>query len=69
VQLTTTAALLSLAVSPLYYALNYYCVTRHVKDPALAPGRGLRWLALGGILFVLAASGICLYFMASKLLG
>lgn len=69
VQLTTTAALLSLAVSPLYYALNYYCVTRHVKDPELLPGRGLRALALGGILFVLTASGGCLYFMVRNLLG
>lgn len=68
VALITAAALLSLVVSPLYYALNYYCVTRHVKDPQLAPGRGLRWLALGGILFVLAASCVCVYFMVTKLL-
>ncbi len=69
VALITAAALMSLAVSPLYYALNYYCVTRHVKDPALAPGRFLRVLALAGILFVLAASGVCFYFMAAKLMG
>jgi len=67
VALITAAALLSLVVSPLYYALNYYCVTRHVKDPALAPGRGLRVLALGGILFVLGASAICVYFMIARL--
>lgn len=68
VELITAAALLSLVVSPLYYALNYYCVTRHVKDPALAPGRGLRMLALGGILFVLGASVVCVYFMIGRLL-
>jgi Mn2+/Fe2+ NRAMP family transporter len=69
VALITAAALMSLAVSPLYYALNYYCVTRHVKDPTLAPGRPLRALALAGILFVFAASVVCVYFMVGKILG
>lgn len=60
--LTTSAALLSLAVSPLYYGLNYYCVTRHVLDPALAPGKPTRALAVAGILFVTCASVACVYF-------
>lgn len=64
--LTTTAALLSLAVSPFYYALNNYCVTRHVQDPSLAPGKPLRVLAVAGILFVICASAACVYFKLMK---
>ncbi len=59
--LTTLAALLSLAVSPVYYSLNYWCVTRGIADPALRPSRWLRGLSWAGILFVSAAAVLSLY--------
>ncbi len=59
--LTTLAALLSLAVSPVYYALNHWCVTRRISDPALRPPAWLRALSWAGLAFVTFATVLSLY--------
>jgi Mn2+/Fe2+ NRAMP family transporter len=65
VQLATLAALLGLLVSPLYYALSYYCVIRHIREEEFAAGRFLRLLALVGIVFVTVATLAWLYLRQS----
>lgn len=59
VTLVLDVALLSLCVAPLYYALNYYCVTRLIKDEKFKPKTPARLLALAGIVAMLLATLIC----------
>lgn len=47
--------LVSLAVAPLLYGLNYYCVTRLIEDPSMRPSHGLRLWGLAGFWFMTAA--------------
>ena len=47
--------LVSLAVAPLLYGLNYYCVTRLIEDPSMRPSHGLRLWGLAGFCFMTAA--------------
>jgi Mn2+/Fe2+ NRAMP family transporter len=61
VLLVTAAAALSLLFAPLYYVLNYYCVTRLMRDEEYRPGRPARALALAGIVFVTAGAVLFLY--------
>ncbi len=63
VALVLDVALLSLCVAPLYYGLNYYCVTRLIKDERFRPGTSARLVALTGIVVVFLATLIC---VASK---
>lgn len=63
--LTTLAASLSLFVSPLYCVLNHYCVTRLIPDPSLRPALWLRWLSLGGALFVTFSVALLLWLQLS----
>lgn len=58
--LVTVAAVASFLLSPLTFAFNYWCVTRHVDDPALAPGPALRAWALLGIGCMAGATGLFL---------
>lgn len=56
VVLVTVAAVISFLLSSLLFALNHYCVTRLVPDPALRPGRALRLWSLSGILCMAGAT-------------
>ncbi|MEJ2151476.1 MAG: hypothetical protein P8Y29_00655 [Gemmatimonadota bacterium] len=60
VVLVTIAAVASFLLSPLTYAINYYCVTRHIEQPNLQPGNFLRRWALFGIACATAAAGLFL---------
>jgi Mn2+/Fe2+ NRAMP family transporter len=64
VTLVMIVAILSLAVAPLYCALNYYCITRFVKEEVFRPNRVHRAIALSGIAFM---SLVTLVYIASKL--
>lgn len=58
VVLVTVAAVASFLLSPVTYALNYYCVTRLIEDEEARPGALLRaWSALG-ILCAAGAAGL-----------
>ncbi len=50
---------LSLCIAPLYCALNYYCVTRLIKDERFRPGTTARVMALAGVLVVLIGTLVC----------
>jgi Mn2+/Fe2+ NRAMP family transporter len=60
VKLVMYVALISFCVAPLYYGLNYYCVTRFVSEEALRPKRAARVIAVVGIVLMLAAALVCL---------
>jgi Mn2+/Fe2+ NRAMP family transporter len=60
VVLVTIAAVASFLLSPLTYALNYYCVTRQIDAPDLRPGGLLRRWAIVGIACATAAAGLFL---------
>ena len=47
--------LVSLAVAPLLYGLNNYCVTRLIEDPSMRPSHSLRLWGLAGFWFMTAA--------------
>jgi Mn2+/Fe2+ NRAMP family transporter len=64
VTLVMIVALLSLCVAPLYYALNYYCVTRFIKDEKFRVRRPACIMALIGIVIMALAS---LMYWGSKL--
>jgi hypothetical protein len=55
------AVLFSLAVAPVLYALNLYCVQRHIKNPALRPTRITLILGWMGTFFMLIALGVTFY--------
>ncbi len=59
--LVTMAGALSLLFAPVYYALNYYCVTRLVDDESYQPGRWARLVAIAGIVFVSLGAALFLY--------
>lgn len=64
VTLVLIVALLSLCVAPLYYALNYYCVTRFIKDEKFRTNKTACILALIGIVIMFLAT---LVYWGSKL--
>ena len=59
VTLVMDVAFLSLCVAPLYYGLNYYCVTRFIKEERFKPKTLARMVALTGIIVVLTATLVC----------
>lgn len=59
--LVTAAGALSLLFAPVYYALNYYCVTRLIDDRSYRPGRWARVVAFAGIVFVTVGACLFLY--------
>lgn len=65
VVLVTVAAVISFLLSSVLYALNHYCVTRLVPDPALRPGRALRAWSLAGMLCMAVATA---FFVRIRLL-
>ena len=64
VRLVSVVAVLSLCVAPLYYGLNYYCVTRFIKEDKFCIKFGARVVALLGIVVMFLAT---LLYAASKL--
>ncbi|MCP4677390.1 MAG: divalent metal cation transporter [Deltaproteobacteria bacterium] len=61
VTLVVAVSLISLAVAPILYALNQYCIRRDITDPALKPSPvtvGIGWL---GILFMILALVVMVY--------
>jgi len=63
VRLVMAVAFLSLCVAPLYYWLNYYCVTHFIKEERFRPTTPARVIALVGIAVMLVA---ILVFIESK---
>jgi len=59
VTLVLDVAFLGLCVAPLYYGLNYYCVTRLIKEERFKPKTLARLIALSGIIVVLSATLVC----------
>jgi len=64
VKLVTVVALLSLCVAPLYYALNYYCVTRFIEEDEFKVRMPARIVAVLGIIVMFLAT---LLYAGSKL--
>ena len=64
VRLVTIVAILSLCVAPIYYGLNYYCVTRFIKQDEFRPKMPARAVALLGIVVMFLAT---LLYAGSKL--
>jgi hypothetical protein len=64
VTLVTVVALLSLCVAPLYYVLNYYCVTRFIKEDKFRARTPARVVAVLGIAVMFLAT---LLYAGSKL--
>jgi len=60
VRLVMYVALISFSVAPLYYGLNYYCVTRFVTDQTLKPTALARVIAVAGIVLMTAAAVVCI---------
>ena len=60
----TIVAILSLCVAPLYYGLNYYCVTRFITQDEFRPKTPARVTALLGIVVMFLAT---LLYAGSKL--
>jgi Mn2+/Fe2+ NRAMP family transporter len=56
--LVTAAGALSLLFAPVYYVLNYYCVTRLVDEPEYRPAAWARVVAIAGIVFVTLGAGL-----------
>jgi Mn2+/Fe2+ NRAMP family transporter len=61
VVLVTVAAVASFLLAPVTFALNYYCVTRHIPRREHRPGPLLRGWAWAGMACALAAAGLFLW--------
>ncbi len=61
VVLAIGASLISLAIAPLLYGFNLYCVTRHIDEPALRPSKISVGIAFVGIVTVIVALGGGIY--------
>jgi Mn2+/Fe2+ NRAMP family transporter len=59
-------ALISLAIAPVLYALNLYCVTRHIEDPAQRPATATVVIGWMGTVFMVVALVVTVYV---KLMG
>ncbi len=64
VRLVTAVPVLSLCFAPLYYGLNYCCVTRFIKEDKFRVRRAARVVAVLGIVVMLLAT---LLYAAAKL--
>jgi Mn2+/Fe2+ NRAMP family transporter len=61
VRLITILAALTFLFSPIYFVLNYWCVTRLIDDPSMRPSRAARWMAKVGVVFIVFTAGLLLY--------
>jgi Mn2+/Fe2+ NRAMP family transporter len=68
VDLVMAATLISLVAATLVYALNLYCVLRHIEEPRFRPPRLNVAIALVGIPMMFVALGMTVYvtFFAAK---
>lgn len=66
VVLVTVAAVASFLLSPLTFALSYWCVTRHLAGGPLTPGRGLRAWAVAGIVCMAGSSALFLALQVAR---
>ena len=64
VLVVTLVGVVSLSIAPVLYAMNYWCVTRLVPDPALRPSRALRLWAAVGMVFM---AGAALFYAYTRL--
>jgi Mn2+/Fe2+ NRAMP family transporter len=60
VKLVMVVALISFAVAPLYYALNYYCVRHFITNKSFQPSTISRLIALAGIMIMFLAALVCI---------
>jgi Mn2+/Fe2+ NRAMP family transporter len=61
VTLVTAVALVSLAVAPVLYGLNLYCVQKHIEEPALRPAKATVVIGWLGTIFMIVALGVTFY--------
>ena len=61
VMMVQLIGLVSLAVAPILYGLNYYCVTRLIEDESLRPPWWLRLWGLAGAWFMTLAVVFSIY--------
>ncbi|GAF86068.1 unnamed protein product, partial [marine sediment metagenome] len=66
VELVLVAGVITFLLSPVYYLLNYYCVTRLIKDKELRPNQINRMLAILGIIAMTFGSIIYIYLQYIK---
>jgi len=66
VALVLVAGVITFLLSPIYYLLNYYCVTRLIEDEELRPNQIHRILAILGIIAMTFASVIYIYLQYMK---
>ncbi len=59
ISLVLDVGFLSLCIAPIYCALNYYCVTRLIKDERFRPGTWACLLAMAGIVVVCVGTLVC----------
>lgn len=61
VRLITVLAAITFLFSPLYFVLNYWCVTRLIEDPSMRPSFWDRLVARVGIAFVVLTAVLITY--------
>lgn len=61
VTLVLAVSLVSLAIAPVLYALNIYCVRNHIKDPKMRPAPATVVIGWMGIAFMIVALGVTVY--------
>lgn len=61
VKLLMVAGVITFLFSPIYYLLNYYCVTHLIEDPDLKPHPAHRYLAILGIVMMTVSSIFYIY--------
>jgi len=61
VTLVTAVALISLAVAPVLYGLNLFCVQKHIEQPALRPALVVVIVGWLGSALMLLALGVTIY--------
>jgi hypothetical protein len=61
VTLVTAVALISLAVAPVLYSLNLYCVGRHIEDSSMRPTAATVVIGWMGVAFMLVAVAVTVY--------
>lgn len=61
VTLVVTVSIISLAIAPLLYSLNLYCVRRDISDPELKPAKPTIIIGWIGVVFMIVALALTIY--------
>ena len=61
VTLITILAAVTFLLSPIYFVLNSYCVTRFIEDPAMRPSTLDRVIAKVGVVFIVGCAILLFY--------